>query len=113
MSRSCQLVPKLEILEMRRNSGSPSRDHKAKEERRGTPAGGFAVAWTPLDIARSALLSLAPDRQPMSSGVHGPPQTCPRAEGFPGCVIPRWLRGQPGQSARHPTPFLAFLTPEA
>ena len=55
---------------------------KAKEERRGTPADGFAVAWRPLDIARSALFPLAPDRQPMSKGLHEPPSTCPR--GAPG-----------------------------
>ena len=29
-------------------------------------------------------------------------------EGCPGCVIPRRLRGQPGRSARYPTPCLAF-----
>ena len=55
---------------------------KAKEERRGTPADGFAVAWRPWDIARSALSPLAPDRQPMSHGLHEPSSTCPR--GSPG-----------------------------
>ena len=59
-----------------------SRDHKVKEERRGTPADGFAVAWISWDIARSALLPLAPDRQPMSHEIHVPSSTCPR--GAPG-----------------------------
>lgn len=44
--------------------------------------------------------------------MEGPRTLLNLPEGCPGCVIPRWLRGQPGQSARHPTPFLAFLTPE-
>ena len=52
-------------------------------------------------------------KQGGSSNVPRDPRTLLNLpEGFPGCVIPRWLRGQPGQSARHPTPFLAFLTPE-
>ena len=75
------------------------------------PAGGFPVAaGSHVDIARSALFPLAPDRQPMSTG--HPRTLLNLREGFPGCVIPRWLRGQPGQCARHPTPFLASLTPE-
>ena len=35
-----------------------SHGRKMREERRGTPAGGFAVAWTPLGISRSALFPL-------------------------------------------------------
>ena len=46
---------------LNRNSSSPSRDHKVKEERRGTPADGFAARRISLEIARSALLPLVPD----------------------------------------------------
>ena len=147
------LLPASSLTRNTRNAGSPpSRDHKVKEERRGTPASScFAVAWRPWDIARSALSPLAPDRQPISHGLHSPrtllnPQP---ARGVRRRVLrdpevvdlkhfelaARGLlsflsllrasllnvakrnqaRGQPGpgQCARHPTPFLASLTPDA
>ena len=55
---------------------------KAKEERRGTPAGGFAVAWICWHIARSALFPLAPDSRAMCQYIRVPSSTCPR--GAPG-----------------------------
>ena len=62
---------------------------KAKEERRGTPADGFAARRIPVGIARS-ISALLPLGSRQAASLQRYPQTLlDLPEGFPGCVIPR------------------------
>ena len=90
---------------------------KVEERRGGTPADGRQRGLRPALNTATCSTTPALGEAALSAGLHEPPSSLNLPEGFPGCVIPRWLRlrGQPpGQSARHryPTPLLAFLTPE-
>ena len=93
------------------NSGSPSRGHKSQG---GAPRHAGWRLRREADLCVHCTICPVAPRSRQAASVHRYPRTfLDLPEGFPWCVIPRWLRGQPGQSDRHPAPFLlAFLAPD-